>query len=171
MHFVIWKNIIGILSLLASLSGLSFLLFPNLLKRLSVFLNKWFSLRRLLKPLDAMRYIDSKVLKIHKMLGSLFLLLALILILMQLKIDSKMIRNIVISASIFNFLSGLFLLLSPASLERWSIFFNKWLSLRKFLKPLEVIRDVEAGLYKRHRILGVLAIVSSLMLFHWWIRL
>lgn len=166
-----WKIFLNIFSIGTFLSGLFFLLFPKLLKRLANLLNKWFSLRKFLKPLDMMRYVDDKVYKMRKVLGSLLLLVGLILFIIQIKLDHQLFKYIITILVILNFLMALSLLLFHEILKKWNIFLNKWFSLRKFMKSLEVIRDIENKAYKMHRILGTLGLMTSFILFYWCIKL
>jgi len=171
IDYLISKEVIGILAALAFVSGSSFLLFPNRLNALTLFLNKRVSLRKLLRPLEIPREADEKIYKIRKVLGVAALVCSLALFVVQVKIDRLIYRYIITGASLFIFLMGLTFLLFPQSLRKWGSFLDKWFSLRRFLKPLDIMRDVEDEIYKRHRILGIISLLSSIILAHWYIRL
>lgn len=86
MEIIALKNLSGILAILSSLTALSFLLFPNPLKRLSKFLNKWFSVRSFFKPLELIRDVEDKIYKRSKIIGVISLLCALVLMHWYLKL-------------------------------------------------------------------------------------
>ncbi len=169
--YLISKEVIGILAALVFISGWSFLLFPNRLNILTLFLNKRVSLRKLLRPLEIPREADEKIYKIRKVLGAAALACSLALFVAQVKIDRLIYRYIIIWSSVLIFMLGLDFLLFSQSLRKWGSFLDKWFSLRRFLKPLDIMRDVEDKIYKRHRILGIVSLLSSIILAHWYIRL
>nr|MBU1327672.1 hypothetical protein [Candidatus Omnitrophota bacterium] len=166
-----WKISLLILSILTFLSGLLLLLFSKQVRRLAVFLNRWFSLRVFLKPLDMMISMDDKIYRMHKILGGISLLLAVIFFIIQFRMDHQFFKNIAISLVILNFLAAVTFLLFHRVLKKWDIDLNKWFSLRKFLKPLELIRSVENEIYKAHKVFGILSLILSLIIFCWWMNL
>jgi len=170
-HYLILKNTAGVLAILVFLSGLSFLIFPNFIKRSSIFLNKWFSVRRSLKFLEISRDIDGKIYPMRKVIGTLALASSLFLFVMQTKISYSIFRYIFISFSALIFLSGLIFLLFPQLLKRWSGYVGKWFSLRMLLRPLEVIIDIEHRIYERRKIVGIVSLLSAAILAQWYIRL
>jgi len=110
-YYLILKNTAGILAVLVFLSGFSFLVFPNFLKHSSVFLNKWFSLRRPLKFLEISRDVDDKIYLMHNAVGVLVLASSLFLFVMQTKINDLIFKYIFVSFSVLIFLLGLIFLL------------------------------------------------------------
>ena len=171
MEYLFFKQSAGLLAALTFFSGSFFLFFPNQLGRLTVFLNKWFSLRKLLKPLEAIRYRDDEIFRVRKTLGGLSLLTSVILFMAISKVEQGGLQNTLIIFSIFTLIAALFLFLPLGILKHLSAFLNKWISLRKLLRTLEIIRNVEDDLYKRRKILGALSFISALFLFYWYIRL
>ncbi len=79
METIVLKNLYGILAVSSFLISLSFLLFPNSLKRLSKFLNKWFSTRLFLRQLELVRDVEDKIYKRNKIIGVISLLCMLAL--------------------------------------------------------------------------------------------
>lgn len=79
MEIIVLKNLYGILAILSFLTSLSFLLFPNSLKCLSKFLNKWFSTRLFLKQLESVRDVENEIYERNKIIGVISLLCALVL--------------------------------------------------------------------------------------------
>ena len=170
-YYSIFKNAAGILAILVFLSGLAFLVFPNFLKRSSIFLNKWFSLRRPLKFLETPVDVDDKIYLMHKAVGALVLASSLFLFVMQTRISYLILRYIFISFSVLIFLLGSIFLLFPKLLKRWSDYVNRWFSLRRFLRPLEVIIDMDHRIYERRKIVGVVSLLSAVILARWYIKL
>ena len=81
-------------------------------------------------------------------------------------------KNLVGLLTITSFSTGLLLLACPKeSLKRLNDFFNTWFSLRKLLKPLETLRNVDTQIYKRTKILGVLILIVIPILIRCYIRL
>jgi len=170
-YYSILKNAAGILAILVFFSGLFFLVFPNFLKRSSIFLNKWFSLRRPLKFLEISRNVDDKIYLMRKTVGVLALVFSLLLFVMQIKISYLIFRYIFISFSVLIFLLGSIFLLFPQLLKRWSGYVNKWFSLRRFLRSLETIINMEHRIYERRKIIGVVSFLSAVILAQWYIKL
>ena len=170
--YIILKNIVGVLSLLTFLSGFYFLLFPFLIKRLPVFLNRAFSVRRLIKPLEIMIIIDDRIYKIRRILGLFSLLVALTLVVLQFGFaDYLILKYMAISLSFLNFTIGIFLLFFPHILKRSESFFNKWFSLRNLLKSLEIRRDIENVAFKKHKVICSISFAEALILLHWFVKL
>ena len=170
-YYSIFKNAAGVLSILAFLSGLSFLVFPSFLKRSSIFLNKWFSLRRPLKFLEIPRNIDDKIYLMRKVVGTLALATSLFLFVTQTKMSYSIFRYIFMSFSVLIFLLGSIFLLFPQLLKRWGNHVNRWFSLRRFLRPLEIIVDTEHRIYERRKIVGIVSFLSAIILAQWYIKL
>lgn len=124
-----------------------------------------------MKPFEILRDTDDKIYKIRKILGGLTLVSSLLLAAIQTKIDYLISKYVVILFSVLIFLVGLILLLFSQSLRRWSNSCNKWFSVRRFIKPLDMMRDVEQKIYKRHRILGIISLLSAVVLTHWYVKL
>ena len=170
-YYSILKNAAGVLTILGFLSGLSFLVFPSFLKRSSIFLNKWFSLRRPLKFLEIPMDVDDKIYLVHKPVGGLALAISLLLFVMQTKIGDLIFRYIFILFSVLIFLLGSIFLLFPQLLKRWDGHTNRWFSLRRFLRPLEIIIDTEHRIYERRKIIGIVSLLSAAILAQWYIKL
>lgn len=171
-NYVILKNIAGALSLVIFLSGIFFLLFPDLIRCLSVFLNRWFSVRRLTRPLDTMKIIDDKIYKIARIIGFFSLLIALALAVLQFRLAGRLLlKYAVILLSFLTSIVGIFFLLPPHISKRSDPLLNKWFSLRRLLRPLEIHRYIEDAVFKNHRVVGGISFAVASILLHWFIRL
>ncbi len=159
MYDIILKNSIGFLITISFVSALSLLLFPKILKRTNDFLNTWISTRKLLRPLATMIATDSQIYKNRRVLGVLFLIFASI---------SKNISGLLIPASI---IMAVFLLFFPKTLKRTNDFLNTWISTRKLLKPLEIVRNTDVKIYKTRKILGILFLIVMPFLIRCYIML
>ena len=66
-----------------------------------------------------------------------------------------------IIGSVFALLIGLLFLFSPEKARQFSLRYNRWLSLRKSAKPLEIPRSVEHHAYRQHRAIGLIILLSA----------
>jgi len=63
--------------------------------------------------------------------------------------------------SVFAFAVGLGLILRSAATFRFFGVMNRWVSMRKALRPAEIPRDADAALHRQSRILGAVFIVAA----------
>ncbi len=147
MYDTILRNSIGTLIMVNFVAALSLLFFPKALRRTNDFLNIWVSTRQLLRPLDTMIVMDDQIYKHHKTLGVLFLIFTPI---------SKNISGWLIPVSI---IAAVFLLFFPNTLKHANDFLNTWFSIRKLLKPLEILRNIDDKIYEKRKVLGAIFLI------------
>ena len=63
--------------------------------------------------------------------------------------------------SLFALLLGLLFVFAPESAKRFSKTNNRWLSLRRTTRPLEVPHLIDRNLYRHHHLVGLFIILSS----------
>ena len=63
--------------------------------------------------------------------------------------------------SLFALLLGLLFIASPARAKQFSQSNNRWLSLRRSTKPLEIPRSIEQSFYRHHRLIGLFILLSA----------
>ncbi len=168
MEFLVIKQIIGVYGVFLFLAGFSFLAFPSRLKQTSKHLNKWYSVRRALKPWELLRPVDDKIHAKHKMLGVISVLVGLRLIYCYSTFCKDAIWSLTLGTA--SITVGILFLLFPANLLLTSNKLNRWFSTHLFLKRFEmpVYREVE--FYKYNKILGVLSLVIGVTLFYYLIK-
>ena len=157
METIILKNIIAVLVVINLLTALFILFYPRTLRRLNDFLNIWVSTRRLLRPLEVVKSIDDQIYKRHKILGISFLLFTPI---------SKNISGVL---PMLILLTALFILFCPRALRRLNDFLDIRVSTRRLLRPLEIVRNIDDQIYKRHKILGISFLIFTSLLIRCYI--
>ena len=85
MSSIILKNIFGVLSVMLFFISVFLLFMPSKLRSISDFTNKWISVRKLLKNVEAVRDIDEKIISKSKLWGALSLVLMIIYVYWYLK--------------------------------------------------------------------------------------
>lgn len=176
--------------ILGSLAGLvlgALLLYrPQVLQRWSVLLNRWVSTRQMEQPLDRSVNIDPWFYRHRRPVGILILLGALyILYYFSVTLDREqavlglsrhynlhaaliggLLDALVLSALLGALLAltvSVFLLLRPSLLSDFEQGANRWLSLRRAMKPTEIARPgVDQYVFAHGRQAGVLLILGSL---------
>ena len=84
-------------------------------------------------------------------------------------VENETINAILLQASLtflllgalFALLLGVVFLLSPQWVKRLSQHTDRWISLRKSTKPLEMPRPVEHSIYRYHRPFGLIVLISA----------
>ena len=66
-----------------------------------------------------------------------------------------------IIGSVFALLLGILFIFSPQQATELSQRYNRWLSLRKPLRPLEIPRNVDHLFYRQHRAIGLVLLISA----------
>ena len=66
-----------------------------------------------------------------------------------------------IIGSLFALLLGLLFVIAPEKANRFSQQNNRWLSLRRSTRPLDISHSVDASFYHHHRLVGLFIILSS----------
>lgn len=75
--------------------------------------------------------------------------------------------RVLVAGAGFSLAAGLWLLVSPAGFAARLAPMNRWFSLRRILKPLEVPRATERLLYRHHKILGTFLVLGSTYTLYW----
>lgn len=81
-----FKNVVGLLALISVATALLLLIWPDRFKRINNYLKKWFSTRRLIKPLEMQKDIDEQIFKMRNLIGTLLLVLAVFFVYMYIKL-------------------------------------------------------------------------------------
>lgn len=179
-----------ILLILGSLAGLVagvLLLFrPNVLQSWGVLLNRWVSTRQMELPLDRSVNIDPWFYRHRRFAGLLILLGALyILYYFTVALDREqailslsrhfnlhaaltagLLDALVLGAmlgALMALVGGMFLLLRPSLLRDFEQVANRWLSLRRAMKPVEATRPgMDEYVFAHGRQAGMLLVLGSL---------
>ena len=176
--------------MVGSLAGLAvgalLILNPDRLRGVGNLLNRWVSTRHLNQALDRTVEIDHWLYRYRRICGGLILLASgYILYAFTVGLDRAnviiglarkfnlptvllggLMDALVLSAllgALFAAFVSLFLLLRPSLLRDFEQVANRWVSLRRGLKPVEVPREgVDAYVFKHGRQAGVLLVLGSL---------
>jgi hypothetical protein len=146
-------------ALVAIVLGFILLVTPHTLSRWNTKLNKWYSTRRPMKPLEIMRETESYFFKHHRFWGWLLCLASILcLYLVAFHFPTGAMINpkgmvpwqvifldITLSflkAFIFIFVLGgiplwILLIVNPQQVQKISTYFNRWISTRLMILPLE----------------------------------
>ncbi|MFQ6607298.1 MAG: hypothetical protein ACE5EE_02040 [Fidelibacterota bacterium] len=185
IEFAEWFFIIG--SMMSIAVGVFLYLKPELYGSLNLSLNKWYSSRKSLKPLEIMRETDSKVFHYNKVWGWVMLLGSAIFLFyyftmpfpsgaLQFLIPdlrgAVLIEAVIESIWIFLavFIIGgipvwILLIYYPDSLKKVNQYFNRWLSTRMAMLPLEKMYfRVDSFVLKYHRAFGVIFVSGALFI-------
>ena len=166
--------------------GVLLLLSPQRLKSAGDILNRWVSTRHLNQALDRTVQLDPWFYRHHRISGS-FILLAAIYIIYAFSVGldrnpaivgiakrlnlpsgvaGGLLDALVLSALLGALLAtfvGLFLLLRPSMLKDFEQLSNRWLSLRRALKPVEIRREgVDEYIFLHSREAGILLLLGSM---------
>jgi hypothetical protein len=76
-------------------------------------------------------------------------------------IAEKSLLLFLIIGSIFALLLGLLFILSPRQAAALSLRYSHWHSLRRPSRPLEIPRSVDPYLYRQHRLVGLVILLSA----------
>jgi hypothetical protein len=180
-----WLSVLGVV--LSLLLGILLLTRPELVKQMNTVLNRWYSARKTMKPLEIMRETDDYVYHNNKLIGWVFLigtLFALYVFLVGFPLEpfwntplnmgaKEQIANVLLWSMklffIIFLLIGIFvwvtLIVAPDRLMRTSKRFNRWISTRLMLLPLEQMHfQVDSYVLNHSKIFGVIFIIGSLLL-------
>jgi hypothetical protein len=173
-------------SLAGMIVGALLLLRPQTLQRMSQLLNRWVSTRHLDQTLERTVNFDSWFYRYRRTSGTLTLLGACYVIyFFTVNLDradtisglarhyqlpssfvGALLDALVLSAmlgALFAAFVSLFLLLRPSMLRDFEQGANRWISLRRALKPMEVPREgVDEFVLQRSRQAGILLVLGSL---------
>lgn len=166
--------------------GALLLLYPQSLRRVGQSMNRWVSTRHLNQPLERSIDVDPWFYRYRKssgtfiLLGACYIFYYFIVSLDKADIISGMARHFelhpllieglldatVLSAMLGAVLAafvGLFLLLRPSMLRDFEQMTNRWVSMRRALKPLETSnRNLDEYVFKYERQAGILLVLGSL---------
>ena len=166
--------------------GALLLLRPQSLQRASQKLNRWISTRHLDQSLERTFNLDPWFYRYRRIAGALTLLGAFYVIYyftvdidradtvsglarhfhMATSLVGGLLDALVLSAltgAVFAAFVGSFMLLRPSLLRDFEQVANKWVSLRRALKPMEITREgVDNYVYQRARHAGILLVLGSL---------
>lgn len=180
--FVIFL-IIG--SLAGMAAGVLLLLRPEGLQRVGQKLNRWISTRHLDQSMERMINFDPWVYRYRRVGGTLIFLGAVYVLYYfsvsmerasaigglagYFKLPSSLIAALLdalvlssILGALCAALVGLFLLLRPSMLRDFEQVANRWVSLRRAMKPAEICREgVDEYVFKRARQAGILLVLGS----------
>jgi hypothetical protein len=173
-------------SLAGMVLGALLLLRPQSLQRVSQLLNRWISTRHLDQTLERTVNFDSWFYRYRRASGALTLLGAIYILYffsvsmdrastlsglakhfkLPLPVVSGLLDALVLSAelgALFSAFISLFLLLRPSMLRDFEQGANRWVSMRRGLKPVEIPREgVDEYVFKYGREAGILLIFGSL---------
>lgn len=68
---------------------------------------------------------------------------------------------ILLVGNVFAVVVGVFMIIAPQRLARWSRLPNRWVSTKAVIEPLEQMRDVDRYALRRPRLLGVLLLAGA----------
>lgn len=176
--------------------GILLLFYPERFTSLSSFLNRWISTRKLDKSLESSFTLDPWMYRHRKftgggiLLGALFVLYYFIFQLDRVVAIAGLSKHFnyplglvagfldaLVLSSLLGALCAIFvalsILLRPSLLRGFEGNMNRWLSLRKALKPMEIPRDdVERYIERHSRQVGVFLLFGglyTLLVGLWWL--
>ncbi len=83
--------------------------------------------------------------------------------------ETVILKNIIAVLVVINLLTALFILFCPKVLRRLNDFLNIRVSTRRLLRPLEIVRNIDVQIYKRHKILGISFLIFTSLLIRCYI--
>jgi len=182
---IIWISVLGMV--LAIIVGALLILKPQKLEQINKYLNRWYSTRRTLKPLEVMRETDTFVYQHNKVIGWLFLIASVFCLFVYLSLSpsrpiweasltggytENLIDILQWTVKLFFILfvgAGIpvwiLLIVNPEKLKKISASMNRWISTRLMLLPLENMHyDIDTYVIKHNKLFGLVFIVSSFLL-------
>ncbi len=177
--------------------GAVLILRPHWLERVSLFTNRWISMRQFDKLLESSVKLDPWFYRYHRASGALILVGAMYaLYFFTVKLDKASaiagLANqfrvpaayvdalfsplvlIALLGAMFALFVSLFLLFNPSLLRGFEHGANQWLSLRRALKPLEISRrSLDEFTFRHTQQMGVMLVLGSLytlVLLIFWAR-
>ncbi len=182
-------------ALVALIIGVWMVVHANSLFNLNNYLNRWYSTRQMSRPLTKPIQAEPFIYKYHKSIGA-FILIGSGYVFYQLAIRSEISTvqrlllgpeyqthslNWVVSAvllalmigSIATFIVGAYLFIRPSLLKGVEAWGNRWMTMRKSTKFLDIMREGPEPFIVNHpRAVGGIIVAGSLyilaMLWHYW---
>lgn len=173
-------------SLAGLVIGAMLVWWPERLHRLSVILNRWVSTRQLDRPLERKVSLDPWFYRHHRLTAALILAASLYIVYFfmaqldragaeaflaaRLAVPASLAQGLLdavvlgaFAGSTFAAISALFIGLRPSMLREFEHGANRWLSLRKVMKPLEIPRSgVDEYVFQHARQAGMVLVLGSL---------
>ncbi|GAB4303424.1 MAG: hypothetical protein Kow0096_25500 [Thiohalomonadaceae bacterium] len=171
------------LVILALLTGIGLLVAPERLRALARTLDRWYSLRPALGPLDKPHYTERRLYHHHRLVGALFVLGAGYTLLRLPGVDPQAALGLMpeswgdalrgllaantywllLVVNLAALLLGLVVYFRPSLLKRLETRSNQWLSTRQAMKPLDVYHsEWNTRLWSRPRLAGLFVTAGSL---------
>jgi len=191
MLFLLAGSVVGVFA------GISMLLRPEWLKKSGMIANRWISTRQAARPLVRSFNIDSFIYRYNQpfgvllMIGSVFVIYyfsnvfnaksamngvfgkaGISPVLMMGMIDGFVLIAIV--GAVFAMLASLFLMFRPGMLRDFEKRANQQVSMRRSLKPMEVLHEgLDHYVFKHRQLIGLSLLLGSLYTFvilYIWIK-
>jgi hypothetical protein len=173
--------------------GLILIFRPDSLAQFNDISNSWYSERKSTKPLDIMRDSDRVFMRNHQITGWIMLVASLVglyLLVTRIPHDPfdqvkgmdeqvQLVANVVVDVAKWFFIvftaAGLpiwiLMIFKPATLERVSNFFNRWISTRNMMRPLEEMdHRVDSFVLKYHVIFGAFFALGGVVILIFFLR-
>jgi hypothetical protein len=149
------------------------------------FMNRGFSVRRLLRPLFKPHYVEPVLQKHPKLLGSIIIVGAATSIFILVDVDAVVFqpvfhgtftnetaeiladytRSLLLAGNVIGVAVGLLALFFPGMLSKIEAYTDKWYTLRKQMRPLNVIHaDVDNWVLAHPTVSGITLSIMSLIL-------
>ncbi len=172
-----------VLAAFAAFVGAMLVFAPQGLHRLTRRLDRWYSLRATLAPLDKPHYIERRFYRHHRLLGAILVVGSSYSLIRLAGVNSGVVTAVLpahwpealqlaltqalifalAAANLFALGCGAVVYFRPSllkSLEKWS---NRWMSTRQALKPLDVPhREVDTYLWHHERGVGLLLLLAGI---------
>lgn len=173
--------------------GLILIFRPDSLARFNDISNSWYSERKTTKPLDIMRESDPVFMRNHGVTGWVMLIASVVglyLILTRIPHDPfdavtgmdekvQLVANVVIDVAkwffvIFTF-AGLpiwvLMIFTPNTLQKVSNYFNRWISTRNMMRPLEEMNHrLDSFVLRFHIIFGIFFAAGGVIILIFFLR-
>ncbi|MCH8068042.1 MAG: hypothetical protein IID16_02040 [Candidatus Marinimicrobia bacterium] len=182
--FVIFL-IIG--SLVALILGVILFLRPEVIKRTDNFLNSWYSSRKAMKPFEIMRETDSYIYRHNKVVGWIMVIISVFCLYWFIFLfHVEGIASTLTGASEWDIIVDLLLrfgkwffiifitfgipiwillIFNPEKTKIISEFFNRWISTRLMLMPLEKMYfQIDSFVIKYNKIFGIIIVTASIII-------
>ena len=177
-----WFLILG--SFVALVIGIILFIRPDVVQRVNKALNKWYSARKKMKPLEIMRDTDDYFYRNNKILGWILLIgsvICLYVFAFDFRVEfsefygtevelfqALVLQTLKVFFIIFMIIGipvWILLIFAPERLKTVSHFFNRWISTRLMLLPLEQMHyEFDSFVFKHPRFFGVVFVLGSVLI-------
>lgn len=174
-------------SILTLISGIILFTRPKVLQSINDFLNIWYSTRKAMKPLEIMHETDSYIYRRNKAVGWIMLIISvfcLYLFIFLFHVEGivsnstdtsewDIIVNILLPFGKWFFIIfitfgipiWILLIFNLEKTKRISEFFNRWISTRLMIMPLEKMYfQIDSIVIKYNKIFGIIIVTASLII-------